>query len=483
MSANTTTMFRGKVRQIHFIGIGGIGMSGIAEVLLELGYKVSGSDQKEGDTVKRLKEKGAIVFIGHAPKNIEGADVVVRSTAITSENIEVKSANDLAIPVIPRAEMLGELMRLKHGIAIAGTHGKTTTTSLVSAVLNHANLDPTVVIGGKVNQLGSNAKLGKGEYMVAEADESDGSFLKLNPAIAVVTNLDLDHVDYWTGGLEALHEGFVSFLNALPFYGLSVLCTDSENVQRLVPHLTRRFVSYGFSRQADYHAYDVTQQGLQTSFSLRVRGEEKGRITISLVGKHNVQNALAAIAIGDELSVAPKDAGRALQAFEGVQRRFTLRGEEQGVTVVDDYGHHPTEIKATLQGARASFPGRRIVVLFQPHRYSRTQALKEDFARAFNDADRVLITDVYAAGESSIAEATADALAEAIKNHGHRDVKAAGTLDDAIANTCKSIESGDVVLTLGAGNVTIAGPAIVKYLKGTKLSPQRDQSVDKGATK
>jgi len=461
----TTQMFRGKVRKVHFIGIGGIGMSGIAEVLLELGFEVSGSDQKESDSVLRLRAKGAYIALGHSKENVEGASVVVRSTAVGPKNVEVIAALLAGVPVIPRAEMLGELMRLKHGVAIAGTHGKTTTTSLVSTVLNHAQLDPTVVIGGKVNQLGSNAKLGHGEYMVAEADESDGSFLKLNPAIAVVTNLELEHVDYWTGGLNQLRDAFIKFLNRLPFYGLSVLCTDDANVQSLIPKLTRRFVTYGFSRQADFHAYDLRQEGLMTSFCLRVRGEEKGRIEIGLVGKHNVQNALASIAIADELSVKAHVAGEALKSFEGVQRRFTLRGEAGGVTVVDDYGHHPTEIRATLDGARASFPGRRIVTLFQPHRYSRTQALLGDFAQAFNNADLVVLTDVYAAGEEAIAGADAKALGDAIRNHGHRNVHTSTTLESAIAETLSLLKNGDVLLTLGAGNVTIAGLAIVESLE------------------
>jgi UDP-N-acetylmuramate--alanine ligase len=355
-------------------------------------------------------------------------------------------------------------MRLKHGIAVAGSHGKTTTTSLVAAVLNQAQLDPTVVIGGKVNQLGSNAKLGQGDYLVAEADESDGSFLKLEPTIAVVTNLDLEHVDHYQGGLPELKAAFSSFINRVPFYGLAVLCIDAENVQALLPDLTRRFVTYGRSRQAEFSAHDVVHEGLSSTFTVRKHGAELGRLKLNLVGAHNVLNALAAIAVADELGIAFSATRAALESFGGVQRRFTLKGEHDGVLVVDDYGHHPAEIKATLAAARLAYPGRRIVVLFQPHRYTRTHALKDDFARAFNDADLVRVLPVYAAGEAPIEGASGEALSHAITAHGHRDAGYVQGLDAATVLLKETATSGDVILTLGAGDVTNVGPELLRKL-------------------
>lgn len=457
-------MFRGRVRCIHFIGIGGIGMSGIAEVLLDMGFEVHGSDLKESDTVTRLRERGAVIHLGHAESNVVGADVVVMSSAVTRENPEVRAARRDGVPVIPRAEMLAELMRLKHGVAIAGSHGKTTTTSLVASILNHALLDPTVVIGGKVNQLGTNARLGTGDHLVAEADESDGSFLKLAPTIAVVTNLDLEHVDFWTGGLPQLQQAFADFLNRLPFYGLAVVCIDEENVQGLLPRVDRRVVTYGKSRQADYRVSGMEPLGLGSRFDVVVRGETRGEVTIKLTGEHNVLNSVAAIAVAEEIGVPFAKAAEALALFEGVQRRFTVRGEAGGVTVVDDYGHHPTEIRATLAGARRAYPGRRIVVLFQPHRYTRTAGLKDDFGRSFNDADIVRITDVYAAGEAPIDGADAEGLAVSLTDHGHHDAQAIGALDAAIAALAKELLSGDVVITLGAGDITRAGQALLEEL-------------------
>ena len=462
---NAISMFRGRVRQIHFVGIGGIGMSGIAEVLLELGFDVRGSDVKDGEAVERLRQRGATVHIGHAAENVAGADVVVMSSAVTRENPEIDAALAQGIPVIPRAEMLAELMRLKHGVAIAGSHGKTTTTSLVAAVLNHAGIDPTVVIGGKVNQLGTNARLGRGEYLVAEADESDGSFLRLTPTLAVVTNLDLEHVDYWKGGLPQLRQGFIDFLNRLPFYGLGVVCIDDENAQGLLPDVTRRVVTYGKSRQADYQARDIETEGLGTRFVAWRREQELGVVRLQIVGEHNALNALAAIALADELAIPFERTREALEGFEGVQRRFTLRGEERGVSVVDDYGHHPTEIRATLKSGRAAYAGRRLVVLFQPHRYSRTAALRDEFARAFNDADVVLVTAVYAAGEPPIEGASGEALVEALRRHGHHNVRYVESVDDGVAELSREVRDGDVVLTLGAGDVTRAGPALIARLK------------------
>ncbi len=460
----TSAMFRGRVRRIHFIGIGGIGMSGIAEVLLDLGFEVHGSDLKESDTVTRLRRRGAVIHVGHAEANVEGADVVVTSSAVTRENPEVRAARQGGVPVIPRAEMLAELMRLKHGVAIAGSHGKTTTTSLVASLLNHAGIDPTVVIGGKVNQLGTNARLGTGDYMVAEADESDGSFLRLAPTIAVVTNLDLEHVDYWTGGLAQIQQAFADFLNRLPFYGLGVVCIDDGNVQGILPRVDRRVVTYGKSRQADYRVSGVVAEGLGSRFRVIVRGEERGEVVLRLTGEHNVLNSLAAIAVAEEIGVPFAKLQEALFAFEGVQRRFTLRGERAGVTVVDDYGHHPTEIRATLAGARRAYPGRRIVVLFQPHRYTRTAGLKDDFGMAFNDADVVRVTDVYAAGEAPIEGADAEGLCASLQLHGHHDARALGDLDSAIAALWQEARAGDVIITLGAGDITRAGPALLAKL-------------------
>lgn len=459
------SMFRGRVRCVHFIGIGGIGMSGIAELLLDLGFEVHGSDLKEGDTVVRLRQRGAVIHIGHDDANLAGADVVVMSTAVAQDNPEVRAARREGVPVIPRAEMLAELMRLKHGIAIAGSHGKTTTTSLVAAVLNHAGIDPTVVIGGKVNQLGSNARLGEGDYLVAEADESDGSFLKLAPTIAVVTNLDLEHVDFWTGGIDQLRAAFTDFLNRLPFYGLGVVCIDEENVQRLLPSVDRRIVSYGRSKQADLQARDIVAEGLTTRFSAFHHGILLGEVRLNLTGDHNVLNALAAIAVAEELEVPFAKSREALEAFAGVQRRFTHCGDAAGVTVIDDYGHHPVEIRATLQGARRAYKGRRIVVLFQPHRYSRTAALKDDFGRAFNDADVVRLTDVYAAGEAPIEGASAASIAASMRDHGHHDAQASGDLDRAIEAIAAIAKAGDVVITLGAGDITRAGPALIAKLQ------------------
>ncbi|MCC7109768.1 MAG: UDP-N-acetylmuramate--L-alanine ligase [Deltaproteobacteria bacterium] len=463
-AARPTSLFRGRVRRVHFVGIGGIGMSGIAEVLLALGFEVHGSDLKASDTTRRLASQGAHIAYGHREENIDSADVVVMSSAVHRDNPEIARALRDAIPVIPRAEMLAELMRLKHGVAVAGSHGKTTTTSLVAAILNEGGLDPTVIIGGKVNQLGSNARVGQGELLMAEADESDGSFLRLNPTIAVVTNLDLEHVDHYTGGLPELKAAFASFVNRVPFYGLAVLCIDEENVQALLPVLQRRHVTYGRSRQADYQATDLALEGVRSRFTVRRRGQELGEVRLNLAGAHNVLNSLAAFAVADELAIPFETVATALAAFQGVQRRFTQRGEQRGVLVIDDYGHHPVEIRATLAAARQAYPGRRVVMLFQPHRYSRTAALKDDFARAFNDADVVLVAPVYAAGEEPIEGATGAALAEAMVRHGHHGARAVGSLDEGIAQLASLVAPGDVVLTQGAGDVTHAGPELLRRL-------------------
>ena len=467
---NQREIFRGRVKRVHFVGIGGIGMSGIAEVLLALGLDVHGSDLKASDVTKRLAAQGARICYGHREENIEDPHVVVMSSAVHFENPEIIKATRDGIPVIPRAEMLAELMRLKHGIAVAGSHGKTTTTSLVAAILNEGGLDPTVIIGGKVNQLGSNARVGQGEILLAEADESDGSFLKLTPTIGIVTNLDLEHVDSYTGGLPQLKAAFASFVNRVPFYGLAVLCIDEENVQSLLPEVTRRFVTYGRSRQADYQAIDVVHEGLASSFTVKKRGVEMGRLKVNLAGAHNVLNALAAIAVADELEISFAKCASALAAFQGVQRRFTLKGEaavaDGRILVIDDYGHHPVEIKATLAAARQAYPGRRLLVLFQPHRYTRTHALKDDFGRAFNDADVVLIAPVYGAGEAPIAGATNEGLADALVKHGHHNARAVNSLNDGITALAALVRPGDVVFTQGAGDVTHAGPELLSRLGG-----------------
>ncbi|MFO7156213.1 MAG: UDP-N-acetylmuramate--L-alanine ligase [Pseudomonadota bacterium] len=452
-------VFRGRRPTIHFVGIGGIGMSGIAEVLLNLGYPVTGSDLREGENTRRLESFGARIFVGHRPENVGDADVVVYSSAVRSDNPEVRHAKDLGIPVIPRAEMLAELMRLKYGIAVAGSHGKTTTTSLVAHLLAAGGLDPTAVVGGKINGFGSNAKLGKGEYMVVEADESDGSFLRFSPAIAVVTNIDPEHLDHY-GHFEALQEAFLEFVNRVPFYGLSILCLDHPVVQALLPRVERRAVTYGFSAQADYRAIDVVAGAMEMRFSLVRRGEVFEGFRVPMTGRHNVQNALAAIAVADDVGMPMEEIRQALASFDGVQRRFTVRGQVKGATVVDDYGHHPAEIRATLQGARDAFPERRIVVCFQPHRYSRTRLLWEEFATSFNDADRLIVTDVYAAGEEAIEGVDGQALAHAIRSHGHRDVRYLPRQGLA-QNLWSSIEEGDLVITLGAGDVGQVGAELL----------------------
>ncbi|MEW5739353.1 MAG: UDP-N-acetylmuramate--L-alanine ligase [Myxococcota bacterium] len=450
--------------RVHFVGIGGIGMSGIAEVLLNLGYQVSGSDLKESDVTRRLVSLGARIAYGHREENLADVDVVVVSSAVKKDNPEVVAARRKKIPVIPRAEMLAELMRLKYAVAIAGSHGKTTTTSMVATVLNAAGLDPTAVVGGKVNVLGSNAKLGKSELMVVEADESDGSFLHLHPSISVVTNIDPEHMDHYET-LDALKDAFVEFCNRVPFYGLNVLCLDHPNVQALLPRLEKRFVTYGSSHAADYRLEGVTLDGFSTRFRAFRRDESLGDFTVKMVGAHNAMNALAVIAVAEELHV-PLDVVRAALAdFGGVQRRFTVKGEAKGITVVDDYGHHPAEVRATLAGARKAF-GRRLVVAFQPHRYTRTRDLFEDFCSAFNDADVLFLTGIYAAGEEPIEGVSSERLAEAVRAHGHPDVTMVPRRVDLVAALVGRLQPGDIVLTLGAGDITNTGPELLSALGG-----------------
>ncbi|MBI5481590.1 MAG: UDP-N-acetylmuramate--L-alanine ligase [Deltaproteobacteria bacterium] len=456
-------MFRKRNTHIHFVGIGGIGMSGIAEVLLNLGYKVSGSDQRPNDSTRRLASLGGVIAIGHAAENIGDCDVVVTSSAIRGGNPEVDAAHAHQIPVIPRAEMLAELMRMKYGIAVAGSHGKTTTTSLVATVMDAAGLDPTAVIGGKLPLLGSNARLGGGEYLVAEADESDGSFMKLTPTVAVVTNIDPEHLDHY-GDLETLKRTFVDFINKIPFYGLAVLCLDHPEVQAILPRVKKRHVTYGLAAQADYRACDVRAEGLRTHFRALLRGTSVGEVTVAMPGLHNVQNALATLAVADFLEIPFAVYQRALLGFAGVQRRFTIRGEASGVTVVDDYGHHPEEIKATLAAARGAFPGRRVVAVFQPHRYTRAAALCQEFARAFNQADRVVCGDVYAAGEDPITGVSGRTLGDAIRAHGHKHVTYVGAVPALADHLAGAVQPGDVVITLGAGDIWQAGAELLKRL-------------------
>src|SRR5574337_709084 len=419
-----TVMFR-KTQQIHLVGIGGSGMSGIAEVLLTMGYKVTGSDLQASETTRRLEELGGKIFIGHHEANVGEAQVVVISSAVAATNPEVVAAKARQIPVIPRAEMLAELMRLKFGVAIAGAHGKTTTTSMVANVLAQGGLDPTMVIGGKVNALGSHARLGRGDLLVAEADESDGSFLRLSPTIVAVTNLDREHLDHY-GSMERINERFLEFINKIRFYGLAVLCADDERLRALFPRVVKRYHTYGLQEREgggpDFKAADIRLKQWGAEFRAHFRGRNLGPFRLSVPGIHNVSNALAAIAIGVELDVPVDLIRKALAAFTGVERRFHLRGEASGVMVVDDYGHHPTEIKATLAAAKQGWEDRRLVVLFQPHRYSRSRDCAEEFVHAFDDADLLFMTEIYAAGEQPIPGVTGAELAESVRAAGHPSV-------------------------------------------------------------
>jgi UDP-N-acetylmuramate--alanine ligase len=445
-------MFRGKFGRIHFVGIGGSGMSGIAEVLVNLGFSVSGSDQKEGPVVQRLRGLGARVFIGHTAENIAGVDVIVRSTAIADTNPEIVAALAAKVPVIPRAEMLAELMRMKYGIAVAGTHGKTTTTSMVATCLHGAGLDPTVVIGGRLDAFGSSARLGKGDYLVAEADESDGSFLLLDPTVAIITNIDPEHMEHWKS-FDALVDGFVNFANRVPFYGFSVVCLDHPVVQRMLPRLRRRVLTYGLNAQAEIRADRIRQEGRTIAFRVWRRDEALGELRLSMPGRHNVSNALAATTVALELDIPFAQIQRTLEGFGGVDRRFSERANVGGVLIVDDYGHHPVEIRATLQAAAEGYEGRRIIAVFQPHRYSRVQDLQADFCGSFNAASQVVVCPVYAAGEAPIPGVDAAALAQGMLEQGHRSVGVVSDLDAALDHLTRTVRPGDVVITLGAGDV------------------------------
>jgi len=456
-------MYR-KTKNIHFVGIGGIGMSGIAELLLNLGYAVSGSDLQSTSITKKLEDLGAKIYKGHERQWAEGADVVVTSTAIDQANPEVLQALENHVPVIQRAEMLAELMRLKkYGIAIAGSHGKTSTTSLVATILGEAKYDPTVVVGGKVASLGGNAKLGEGEFLVAEADESDGSFLKLSPVIEVVTNIDLEHLDYYRD-LDHIKEVFLEFINRLPFYGVAIVCFDDNNIAHLLPEIHKRTITYGLTEQADIHATKISTRDGITTFTVKQRGVELGEVTLHRPGKHNIYNSLAAIAVGLEIEIEFDVIARALKGFQGVERRIEVKGEAGNIMVVDDYGHHPTEIRATLDAMRESWPDRRLVVAFQPHRYSRTQALFNDFITAFHRADVLVLTDIYAASEAPLEGVTAEALQSAIKQHGQRNTHYIEKLIDTPSALLPLLQENDLVLTLGAGNIVRAGEQLLSLL-------------------
>ena len=461
-------MYR-KTKHIHFVGIGGIGMSGIAELLLNLGYKVSGSDLYGSAITRNLGSLGGVIFQGHKGEWIGGADVVVTSSAISANNPEVIAAREQFIPVIQWAEMLAELMRLKkYGIAIAGSHGKTSTTSMVAWMLARAGLDPTIVVGGKVDSLGGNAKLGQGDFLVAEADESDGSFLKLSPVIEVVTNIDLEHLDYYRD-LEHIKETFLQFINKIPFYGAAILCLDDENVADILPSISRRIITYGMSPQADVYGENIFFQEGRVHFTVKKAGHEFGILDIAPPGKHNVYNALAVICVGLELEIPFAVIADALRSFAGVQRRMQKKGEIHGITIVDDYGHHPTEIRATLAAIKEAWPEKRLVVLFQPHRYTRTKALFKEFQTCFRQADCLVMTEVYAASEEPIEGTNSKVLLEEIKRHGQRNTHYIPEVEEVAAALLPLLLENDLVLTLGAGNIVRVGENLLALLENRQV--------------
>jgi UDP-N-acetylmuramate--alanine ligase len=451
-------------QRVHFIGVGGIGMSGIAEILLTMGYAVSGSDLRASATTERLERLGAVIYVGHASANAAASDVVVTSSAVAKNNPEVVEARARKIPVIQRAEMLAELMRLKYGIAIAGMHGKTTTTSMAAAVLAGGELDPTVVVGGRVDALGSNARLGRSQYLVAEADESDRSFLLLSPILAVVTNLDREHMDSYAD-MSDVENCFVEFMDKVPFYGAVTACVDDERLRGILPRVRRRVYTYGLSAEADFRLRMLPDaEGSHARFEVNARGLVLGPFELHVPGRHNVLNATAAVAIGVQLGLAPEKIAAGLATFRGVDRRFQVRGVERGVTVVDDYGHHPTEIRATLQAARECGYG-RVLVLFQPHRFTRTKDLMEDFAGAFGDADAVQVLDIYAASEQPIEGVTGETLAAAIQAKNGGRVMYAASMAEAVERLVEDARPGEMILTLGAGSVSQAGPMLLDALR------------------
>ncbi len=476
-----------RFEKVHFVGIGGVGMSGIAEVLHNLGYEVEGSDLKESETTKRLKGMGIRISIGHRAENVKKADVVVISSAVKSSNPEVEAARKLSTPVIPRAEMLAELARLKYGVLVAGAHGKTTTTSLIASVLGEGKLDPTVVIGGKLKGIGSNAKLGGGEFLVAEADESDGSFLKLSPTIAVVTNIDREHMDYFKS-IDEIKGAFLSFVNKVPFYGLSILCGDNHYIKELMPKIQRRFITYGLGEGMDLTAKDIRTEGLSSVFEAVLNGKSLGSFKVPLIGRHNVSNSLAAIAVANELKVSMDIIREALRNFSGVQRRFELKGTADGINVVDDYGHHPAEIMATLKAAREAIMQNkehrtqstehrqltkehgRLVVLFQPHRYTRTRDLLSEFIDAFADADKVILMDIYPAGEKPLPGVNSKLLYRGIKDTG-KDIEYIRNREEILDYLDAELKEGEMLLTLGAGDVWKIGEKFLE-IKGRRVKAE-----------
>jgi UDP-N-acetylmuramate--alanine ligase len=443
----------GKTRHIHFVGVGGIGMSGIAELLLNLGYAVSGSDIKVSPVTERLARLGGEISQGHDPGNVGGADVVVYSSAVPVDNPEIREAHNRNIPVIPRAEMLAELMRLKYGIAVAGAHGKTTTTSMIASILTAGNLDPTVVIGGRLDIWGgSNAKLGMGNILVAESDESDGSFMALAPTLAVVTNIDLEHIDHY-GDMENIRKAFVDFINKIPFYGTAIICMDNEEIQNITPRLKRSYITYGTTSQADIRAGDIRKRESMVDFEVIKHGSSLGRVAVGMPGDHSVLNGLAAIAVGLVLDMHMDDIKKGLEKLGGLERRFQVKGEKEGIVVVDDYGHHPAEIVTTLKTAKECWPENRLVVVFQPHRYSRTRDLYDHFVTSFNQADILIIAPVYSAGEKRIEGVDSDWLCRGIREHGHKDVFLGKDHDDIVSLLSSTVKAGDTVITLGAGDI------------------------------
>ena len=455
----------GKTKHIHLVGIGGIGMSGIAELLINLDYFISGSDLKKTEVTEHLLDLGGKIFLGHRPQNINGADVVVFSSAVKGDNPEIVEARERSIPVIPRAEMLAELMRLKYGIAVAGSHGKTTTTSMIASILTKGGFDPTVVIGGRLNIWGgSNARLGRSDFLVAEADESDGSFLALSPSIAVVSNIDHEHIEFYRS-MNNLRKTFIDFINKIPFYGRAILCVDDKEVQGLIPKLTKSYLTYGLNPQSDIRASGISKEGLTTTFDVIFKSRLVGNVTISIPGEHNILNALAAVGVGLELGIDFKYIKEGLRSPGSLKRRFEIKDEKGGILFLDDYGHHPTEIMATLSAAKECWPDRRLVVVFQPHRFTRTRDLYDKFVISFNQADLLLITPLYGAGEEPIEGVDSRILHQGIRDHGHRAVTYCDSTEDTISELLDQIQPGDIVLTLGAGDIHLVGTDLLKRIE------------------
>ncbi len=450
----------GKAKHVHFIGVGGIGMSGIAEVLINLGFDVSGSDIEKSQITERLASIGAAIYYRHEKENVAGSDVVVFSSAIGPDNPEMKEAKALGLPIIPRSEMLGELMRMRTSIAVAGAHGKTTTTSLAAVVLEEAGLDPTVVVGGQIKSLKTNVRLGEGKFLIAEADESDGNFVRLSPVFALITNIDAEHLDFY-GGLDKIHEAFITFANRVPFNGAVICCVDDSQVRAILPRIERRILKYGFGEQADFRARVESSSGKGTAFTLSIRDEQRGELFLRMPGRHNVLNALAVCVLADELGIEIDAVKRAFESFQGVSRRFEIKGEADGVLVVDDYGHHPTEIAATIETAKENYD-RRLVVVFQPHRYTRTRDIHDRFSESFKHADELFITGIYAAGEEPIEGVSAELIYKAVVRSGMKSVNYVPDGEELERILLSSIGEGDLVLTLGAGDIWRLGERILE---------------------